>query len=516
MSLNHDYPEIQCQTYGLMIDNPGNRAFISPTYFFLGDARRAALPTLKEWSRIWGEFEAQELDFEKRFRFDSPLKIGEDDEGKDIRANLHDLTHVQRINAAAERIKLRYGVKSFITRGGTDVFEYNADGEKQGPKLETHTGQVVLSGFVRKKGDARKGPLRSSFHQVSVAGPFKNSRHPFGKLDNDSRYFKEIYKKGGYQHIQIVDTEIAALLLFAAGNPAHVGDFDGKREFFVPFRTDSIDERTWKYFTYENLPHISRTVTDLTPLKMDVFFERVFRQTPYFTLDKILTTLPVFDLKTIEMIEQGQAKWVALARKYPLKKKDYSHLDRKVAEVYAMIDRQMEEDGFVETDTVLEKKDSLFETPCLHYVGPDNQVRRVTLDGRPPLIIERRKNPDAPVFPVRNIEGSWQHDFFSELYKQYRKGRLDDMTRAVGEYMVTIPEPRRRGEYIDDSVMQDYARLLINAINDYNKAKPEDYRPESINRAANRARAAGRTRAASMIFAMPRILSKRPQKAKAL
>ncbi|MCK4589016.1 MAG: hypothetical protein KAT77_01115 [Nanoarchaeota archaeon] len=517
MELTFEYPIINGLTYGLVIDNPENRAFMSPTYFLLGDIRRARRTQIKEWFGQWLEFESQPKDFEKLLNFDKRFNVGKTENGSNIRRNLHDLSPLELVTASEFRTRMKRhydGSASFVKRGGDDVFTYKKKRQKQGTRLdlEPHTGNVVLSGYVRKKGDARKGAFRSSFHKITLKGPFKNSAIPFAQISDDCRYFDEIKKKGGYETLQIIDTDVAALLLHAAKNPNKVKDFQGNREFFVPFRTDTIDERILGYHRIEDLPYLSQSQFSLVPLKMDIFLARYFKNMGYFTLDKILTKLPTFDLQTIELINQGKAKYIVIPQAFPLDQKDLRSMEPEVAALYSMILKNLKDDGFVLKDIVLEKKDSVYETPCLHFEGPDNQIRRVTLDGRPPIII-KRKNTDGTVYPVRSIEGNSHIDFFVELYRFYkkdpnnlRKGVLDDMTRAVSDYMVTLPEPRK-GQFIPESILKDYAQVIDLAIQIYNQKKPEHYVAESFNRASNRARASGFKRAPGMIGFMRKLLN---------
>ncbi|MBW2963448.1 hypothetical protein KY306_01590 [Candidatus Woesearchaeota archaeon] len=497
--LTHQYASLEGQTYGLIRHNPENRPFLSPTNQILGDVRAATRDVLKEWARIWLEAESKERDFEKQICFDPSVVVGKKkDTGGPIRRVLHQLSPAGIVNGLEYRARVEHQSSSFIRRGGDDAFTYNQGRERKGPKLEPQSGNVVLSGFVRQKGDARKGPFRSSFRQITVKGPFTNSSIPFALLESDSKYFQEIQKKGGFGNIQIMDMDIAALLIYADQNPDKVKDFPRKRKIALPFRTDTIDKETLRFFNVEELPYLSGTVTDLTPLKMDVLFAKYFKGENYFTLDKILSKLPVFNLPTIQSIQEGKSRWVVIPREFPLtEKKKFENLDKAVARLYSMIDDNLTEEGFELKDVVIEKKDSPYETLCLHYEKGD-EIRRVTLDGRPPLIIRRRLRPNAIVYPVRNIEGQWHIDPLAELYINYKKGRLDDMTRTVTDYEVTMPE-FKPGQFVPDSILRDYAVILAEVLQEHNKNKPSNQYPETFYRASDRAQDHGFTRSARML-----------------
>jgi len=497
MNLDFEYKALQPTDYGLVLHNPENRVFMSPSYFFLGDIHGAMPGQISNWLAVWLEMENNsDKDFEPLFVFDPDKKynVGRNEKGRFIRKKLHSMRPAELKDAAAFRASLsnHHRTRTFIDMGGDEIFVPPQEPISESP----HTGEVVLSGRARKKGDARSD---STYHLLTIKGPFRDSDKLddnciprgvlFSEVTCDCHWYREIKKKNAESSIELLDSDLAGFLIFASKNPRRVRGKPAGRDFFVPFRTDVVDEETLKFHTVEELPFLSDTMRDLTALKMSVFIKKYFDNATHFSIDKKLTKCPVFDSLTIRLIKDKRADYRILLGAFPFAKGKKSSFEEPIQRLYWGIFSQLSKEKFTLAGAVLENKDTSYESACLHFEGPGDQIARITVNGLPPVIIKRKKLRRKVISPVRDYTYKTTKEFpkispFAELYKRPATPRMDDMLRAGTEYMVILPEK------IPIALWRDYARVIHNAIDEYNQNLDPDYeKPESIEQAIKRARA---------------------------
>jgi hypothetical protein len=492
MELDFEYETLKPTDYGLVLHNPENRVFMSPSYFFLGDIHGAMPGQISEWFAAWLAMENQpDKDFEPLFVFnpDKKYNVDRNEDGKLVKRKIHTMRPAELRDAAAFRTSLsnHHKTKTFITMGGREIFVPPRNPISESP----HTGEVVLSGRARKKGDARTD---ATYHLLRIKGPFTNSDEKgvlLSEVSCDCRWSYEIGKKNAEYSVQMLDSDLAGFLLFVSRDHRRVRGKPAGREFFVPFRTETVDEATMQYHTVEKMPFLSGSVRDLTALKMSVFVRKYFDNATHFSIDKMLTKCNVFDSKTIELIRTGRADYRILLDSFPLTKEKKRNLEDPLESLYTGIFSQLSREGFNLEGAVLEKKGTPYEATCLHFEGPNNQMARVTIDGKPPVILRRKRRPNKPIVPVRDYttdpDSSKEHPRispFAELYKRPATPRMDDMSRTGTDFMATLPGK------IPTALWRDYARVINKAIDEYNENRDLHYdQPESIEQAMTRARA---------------------------
>ncbi|MBD3304048.1 hypothetical protein GF343_02805 [Candidatus Woesearchaeota archaeon] len=490
MDSDFEYAALSPTDYGLVLHNPENRVFMSPSYFFLGDIRGAMPGQISDWLAVWLEMEnTPEKDFEPLFVFDPDKKynVGRNEKGRFVRRKLHSMRPAALKDAAAFRASLsnHHRTRTFIDMGGDEIFV-----PPKNPIFESpHTGEVVLSGRARKKGDARTD---ATYHKIRVIGPFRDSDDTgllFADVSCDCQWHYFITGKNSHFPVQILDSDIAGFLNFISKNPGKVKNKPADRAFFMPFRTDMVDEQALPYFTVEEMPFLSTSVRDLNPLKMSVLIKKFFDNASHYSIDRLLTKCPVFDSQTIQLILDRRADYRMLLKEFPFAKAKKSSFEEPIQNLYWSIFSQLGREQFALAGAVVENKDTSYESPCLHFEGPDGRIARVTVNGLPPVIIRRKKLRRKVISPVRDYTHKATKEFpkinpFAELYKRPVTPRMDDMLRAGTEYMVTLPEK------IPVALWRDYARAIHNAIEGYNQNLDPDYeKPESIEQAIKRARA---------------------------
>jgi len=500
MNLDFEYTELKPTDYGLVLHNPENRVFMSPSYFFLGDVHGAMPGQISEWFAVWLEMENNpDKDFAPLFTFDPDKKynVGRNEEGKLVRRKISTMRPAELRDAAAFRSSLsrHHGTRTFVDMGGQEIFVP----QKNAISILPHTGEAVLSGRARKKGDARTD---ATYHKIRITGPFRDSDERgilFADVSCDCQWYYVITGKNSHYPIQILDSDIAGFLSFISKNPGKVRNKPAGREFFVPFRTDTIDEQTLQYFTVEEMPFLSQSVRNLTPLKMSVLVKKFFDNASHYSIDKLLTKCPVFDSQTIQLISEGRADYKILLKEFPFAKGKKGGFEEPIQRLYWGIFSQLHKEKFTLAGAVLENKDTPYESACLHFEGPDNQIARVTANGLPPVIIKRKKMRKRIISPVRDYTQKASKEFprinpFAELYKRPTTPRMDDMLRTPTGYIVTLPE------FIPQALWRDYAQVIHSAIEEDNETRDPDYtKPESFNGIATRARAYGYKGSANLV-----------------
>ena len=494
MELDFEYEALKPTDYGLILHNPENRVFMSPSYFFLGDIHGARPGQISDWFAVWLEMENNpDKDFEPLFAFNPEKKYNVARAGsrRFVRKKLHSMRPAELRDAAAFRASLtrHHGTKTFVNIGGDEIFVP----KHNNVTITPHTGESVLSGRARKKGDARTD---ATYHKLRIIGPFIDSNEKgtlFANVSCDCTWAYIIEGKNSYWPVQILDSDLAGFLQYVSRNPKKVKGKPAGRDFFVPFRTDSIDEPTLQFHTVEEMPFLSETVRDLTALKMSVFVKKYFDNANHFSIDRELTKCPVFDPLTIQLIREKRADYRVLLDAFPFTRGKKSGFEEPLQSLYWGIFRQLGKEGFTLDGAVLENKDTPYESACLHFEGSNGQIARVAINGLPPVIIKRKRIPRKVVVPVRDYtlsaSSSKEHPVispFADLYKRPTTPRMDDMIRAGTEYMATLPD------FIPQALWRDYGKVIGHAINEHNEKRNKDYtQAESFNGIITRARAYG-------------------------
>lgn len=445
MELQVEYPQFTGRRYGITIYHNGSKTLVPPESFFIGNVLATLQNVLRERLRRWLEYEKlpkeyKLFDTSRRYR----IKIKEDGEIHDRYKELIELTPQELEFALSQKIRAKEGSYSLLRIGGDAAFDI---GLKEGRGI--HAGNVILSGFVKSKDDARKSQV-TRFKHVSITGPFKQSKNKFTDINctcEDSFYSRE---KQGYENIRLICTHAGALLYFAHQNQdkirrfRHIRNLMGEdTEIFMPFHSD---------FPKEKLNIRMEEPLNLDNLVIDVILSRYFNDESLFEIGKRLTTIPtIYDASLENLVADERAGFEVLVNSYIFD--TAKGINPAIRTLYTLMRKSLEDQDYKMSGYCLEKRDSPYETIALIFRKDKDEVRLLFNKNFPPVAVFRKDRPTV-VNVHRYIDPDTHLHPFSELF--IPKRLLDDRSRKDTYYEVIIPSDFR----IPKTLWSDY-RLTI-------------------------------------------------------
>ena len=476
-----EYPRFTGRNYVVAVyDNPHNKPQWDPTNFFIArfllTKKRDLEKILGRWlterpslvTKLEEEGKSPVFDLDREYKLDlegitqeSTMQLELDFEGeKRDKRKLTELTAEQLFDAVRERIKKRFGSYKVMDLDYRQFFFFG------NPTKKTHSGPIVLTAYMRSKGDGRKG---SRYHRIGIKGPFENSETPFALLSCSCEDSSAAKIKGGYTPNQLGCIETAATLLLARYHPETIKNLEAvikrnRSRVRLPFHVHegSPSDEEVQYAFYGKQPN-------LVNLMVDTVFAYIFNRQTKYEISKALTKLPViYDSDyTRPKLEEGRAGFEVIPNKYIFD--ESNPIPPAVREWFNRMKSYYERNGFQLNRFVIENKDSDYESIAMEYVKRNEkrgltEVRRLILGDGPPIekkmVFSDETEPD--IFFMERHPPKYVNPYAQLFKPHYDKGikpeDFDDASRTMpvfSEYRI----PWFIGIQ-DEDLVQDYRTAI--------------------------------------------------------
>lgn len=425
-----NYLQFTGRRYAVALYNNNSKTLVPLESTFIGNILATPQRDLVARLKKWLEYEKGQIDHEKLFDVSRKykLKVREKREIRERFRRLIELTPNQIALALSYKIKSKEGSHSLLRKGGEEAFNMDIKGGKR-----IHAGNIILSGYVKSKSDARKAQI-PKFRHVSITGPFNQSKDKLTSINctGEASFYAE--EKQGYTNLSLYCTHAGALSYFARENSdlikrfSHVrGLMGGGTEIFIPFHSRGIVGEH-----------------DLDNLSVDVILNRYFNRQKLFKIGKKLSRIQeIYDGHLESLILDGRAGFEVLIDNYIFD--TAKGVNAHVRNLFNMMRNYLENEGYEMAGYCLEKKDSPYETVALMFRSKDDnkEVRLLFNKEFPPVAIVRKDMKQSRIVDVHGFTEPREYNHpFSELFMPISYA-WDDRTRTTTGYEVVIPSDFR-------------------------------------------------------------------------
>jgi len=463
------YPEFKAARYGpLVTSNPRNVPMVTPEVFFLGNALSTHPKRLYQEIAAWQRFKKSPKEFKvELFPLDRKFVVwlGErkpNEQKQRRKRKLLDLSLEELARALSDRVEINDRNKNIL------MYHGHQDPNRRAIS-RIHGGPKVITAKVKHCGDKRDQDT-AQYHSVQIDGPYIDSN----PLLNDFRctcqdaFWSDT--KRGDANFHAICKHVAALMEYVSRNTQAFENYIRLRQrfqknrrplnIFTPFHTDYVRPDVMEFFDMEKLPHVARGKKQprLDHLKIDVLLAHYFEKQTYADLSKKLLRLPIYDIRLVNMILNGDVVFEVMPQSQ-LFGVD-STVDKRVRELYRNINKSLNKEGFKIQGYCYEKRNSKEEVIAINYL-PDpkkpkavGEVRVLFSERYPPIILRRTPLKGARIYPFR--EHKTHSNPFSELFSDPEKTRrFDDRIRKYTKYTAELPTC-----YIPEEVLPGFANAI--------------------------------------------------------